>query len=363
MRLTIVNRAIGLKLARDIPSSDPMKMPILRSGATVTERYAQALLDHGIHAVWVDDAFSTGITPQELVPPAVRQETAKAVTKAVTEAKAAIEKRAPLGEAAANQIKAIVEQLASSIAHRADVALFLNDLAGADAYTHQHSIDVCALGLLIGRTLFEKEGWQDDRGNRRWDDTHSRLIKLGMGLLLHDIGKMAVPTPILNKPGRLTPEEQAIMREHPETGATLLEAEYISPLVRAVVREHHERWDGTGYPQGLAADRINELARIAAVADVYDAMTSERPYKEAAAPYVGVGVVVDGAGSQFDPAIVKIFEQVVPPFPVGSEMTLPDGTIGVVARIEGKRPVLRLVDGDGWREVRVDDDADLREAA
>src|SRR5689334_19621591 len=115
MRLTVVSRAIGLTLARDIPSSDPMKMPILRAGAKVSERYAQALLEHGIHAVWVEDALSAGITPHELVPPAVRQETAKAVTKAVSAAKTALERRAPLDEEAANQIKAIVEQLAASI--------------------------------------------------------------------------------------------------------------------------------------------------------------------------------------------------------------------------------------------------------
>ena len=133
--------------------------------------------------------------------------------------------------------------------------------------------------------------------------------------------------------------------------------------MRAVVREHHERWDGNGYPQGLCGDRINELARIAAVADVYDAVTSERPYKPAAAPYVGVGIVVDGAGTAFDPAIVEIFEAIVPPFPVGSEIRMPDGSIGVVARLEEKRPVVRVPEGDGWREVRVDDDGDLASAA
>src|SRR4051794_40273542 len=331
MRLTVVARAAGLKLARDIASSDPGKMPILRAGATITPRYVQALADLGIHAVWVHDPLSEGITPHELVPPAVRQETARVVKQAVSVARVALERRQPLGEDAANQLKAVVEMLANSIAHRPDVTLFLNDLCAADAYTHQHSIDVTALGLLIGRTLFESQGWHDFRGERRWDDIPSRLIKLGLGLLLHDIGKMAVPSPILNKPGRLTPEEQAIMREHPETGAHLLETDHISPLVRAVVREHHERWDGSGYPQGLAGERINELARICSVADVYAAIPPGRPYKPAAAAYGGVGVIVDGAGTMFDPAIVDVFQQVVPPFPVGSEMALPDGTVGVVA--------------------------------
>src|SRR3954470_5170151 len=127
MRLTTVTRAIGLTLARDIASSDPMKIPILRAGATVSERYAQALLDHGIHAVWIDDRLSAGITPHELVPPEVRRQTAKAVTSAVTAARTALERRQPLSEDAADQIKAIVEQIAASIAHRPEVTLFLND--------------------------------------------------------------------------------------------------------------------------------------------------------------------------------------------------------------------------------------------
>src|SRR4051794_39494998 len=232
MRLTVVARSEGFTLARDIPSSDPAKMPILRAGAVITPRYQQALAEHGIHAVWVHDPLSEGIAPEDLVPPAVRQETAREVKKAVVKAKDALIRRQPLDVAAANEIKRIVEQLASTIINRPDVALVLNDLSAADAYTHQHSIDVTALGLLLGRTLFERHGWHDFRGERRWDDIPGRLIKLGMGLPLHDIGKMAVPEAILHKPGRLTPEEMAIMREHPESGASLLSGDHISPLVR-----------------------------------------------------------------------------------------------------------------------------------
>jgi HD-GYP domain-containing protein (c-di-GMP phosphodiesterase class II) len=361
MRLTAVSRAAGLTLARDIPAADPRQMPILRAGATLTPRYQQALTDLGVHAIWVQDRLSEGIEPQEIMSPTARQQAAQRVTGALDDARKSLEARRPISPEAASELQSIVEQIASSIASRPDVALVLTDLASADAYTHQHSIDVTALGLLIGRTLFQRRGWQDFRGAPRFDDIDGRLLRLGMGLLLHDVGKMAVPQAIIQKPGKLTDEEREIMQTHPEAGAALLDAESISPLVRAVVREHHERWDGSGYPRGLKETQINELARIAAVADVYDAITSERPYKPAAAAFVGVGIIVDGSGSAFDPEIVQIFEELVPPFPVGSEVRLPDGTVGVVAQLDAatRRPTIRLAEGDSFREVEVDSPGDL----
>jgi HD-GYP domain-containing protein (c-di-GMP phosphodiesterase class II) len=123
-----------------------------------------------------------------------------------------------------------------------------------------------------------------------------------------------------------------------------------------VVREHHERWDGTGYPQKLAGRRIHQLARIAAVADVYDAVTSERPYKAAQPPAAGWAVIEAGAGTAFDPAVVEVFSEVVVPYPVGSEVRRCDGALGVVARIDPgtpRRPWVRFVDGE--RQVCADE--------
>jgi HD-GYP domain-containing protein (c-di-GMP phosphodiesterase class II) len=119
--------------------------------------------------------------------------------------------------------------------------------------------------------------------------------------------------------------------------------------VRAVVREHHERWDGKGYSEGLAGIGIHQLARIAAVADVYDAVTSERPYRPAQAPAVGVDVIVTGSGTQFDPEVVDVFRRLVFPYPVGSELRLADGSTGVVAAVdvdEPERPLVRFADGE-----------------
>ncbi len=112
-----------------------------------------------------------------------------------------------------------------------------------DQYTHRHSVNVTALGLLLGRTIYRRHGWVDYRGKRRFDGIEARLALLGMGLLLHDVGKIAIPAAVLNKPGPLDEGEWELMRTHPDAGVALLRSETISPLVKSVVRHHHERWD------------------------------------------------------------------------------------------------------------------------
>ena len=349
MRLVPIIRAEGYKLARDIPASDPRQMPLLRSGAEVTERYVRGLAEVGVTAVWVHDDLSDGITPVDLVAPKVRKEAARAVSSALDGARQGFERNQPLSPEIARQLAAVVEKIVASVAGNPGVALCLSDLAAADAYTHQHSIDVCALGIRLAHDLFSREGWLDDRQRRRMDGVDRRLHQLGIGLLLHDVGKIAVPGAILNKPGPLTPDEIAVMREHPEIGAQMLAHEVFSPVSRAIVREHHERWDGLGYPMGLSGSRIHQLARIAAVADVFDAVTSERPYRPAQPPHEGVAVIVSQSGSAFDPVVVEAFRRVVHPYPVGTEITVPGAGTGVVAAVSAddpNRPLVRFADGE-----------------
>src|SRR5436305_13584169 len=120
-----------------------------------------------------------------------------------------------------------------------------------------------------------------------------------------------------------------MIRGHPRAGVEMLGSDVISPLVNVVVRSHHERWDGGGYPDGLAGENIHQLARIAAAADVYDAVTSERVYASAKPPDIGVQIVLDGAGRAFDPGVVDVFRRVVTPYPPGVEVELGDGRRGV----------------------------------
>jgi len=200
--------------------------------------------------------------------------------------------------------------------------------------------------MVIAYRLFSRRGWIDAEGRRRLDRIEERLVRLGLGLLLHDIGKLMVPEAVLNKPGKLDEDEWRLIRAHPENGVELLKDTRISPLVSVVVRAHHERWDGTGYPDGKRAEDIHQFARIAAVADVFDAITSERPYKKALPNSVGVDIIKEGRGTAFDPECVDVFLEIVAPYPPGTEVQLSDGRRGIVVETPEEamdRPIVRII--------------------
>jgi HD-GYP domain-containing protein (c-di-GMP phosphodiesterase class II) len=163
--------------------------------------------------------------------------------------------------------------------------------AGPALYIVEHSIDATALGLSIGRRLVP-------------DDL---LPELGTGLFLQDIGKLALPPSLVYKPGPLEADEWELMMQHPRLGLEFLRDDTISAQAKSIVRSHHERWDGSGYPSALIGEEIPLFARIAAVADVFGAVTSERFYAQALPPHEGVELIRAGSGSAFDPAVVEAF--------------------------------------------------------
>jgi HD-GYP domain-containing protein (c-di-GMP phosphodiesterase class II) len=346
MRLVATNRLQpGMILGRDVLTDVHGRVPLLRRGIPINERYKQSLLDAGIHAIYVDDALGSGIEVTSALSEATRETATKALVRSFSGAPTMLEKNQTLSDGAIHELADVAARISQDVAEADDAVLALSDLAAADRYTLQHSLDVTALGVLIARRHFRLYGRPASSGRRRYDQVEQYLVKLGVGLLLHDIGKLVVPAAILNKPGPLDPEEQAIMRTHPLVGLELLPGDVIGPLAKSVVRSHHERWDGSGYPNGLAGTDISEFARIAAVADVFDAITSERPYARAAQPYVGVRAILEGSGTYFDPTIVESFRKVVAPYPPGSEIVLGDGRRGVVVSVpvnDLEHPVVRI---------------------
>jgi HD-GYP domain-containing protein (c-di-GMP phosphodiesterase class II) len=354
MRLVPTRRLeLGAVLARDVTAGVNHDRALLRAGVRISERYRQALLDGGFNAVYIEDEVSAGIE----VTPALSEKTRAIATNGLRNAfasvPAAVAARERMPQEAIDQLSTVAGLIAHEIAESGDFAMALNDLGAADQYTLQHSIDVCVVGLTVAKRLFDEQGRIDYRGRRVWDRLEQWLAKLGVGLMLHDVGKVGVPAAILNKAGRLEPDELEQVRQHPLIGLELLSSDLISPLVKAVVRSHHERWDGGGYPHGIAGDLIPHFARITAIADVFDAVTSERPYHAAAPQHVGHRVINEGAGSQFDADIVKVFNKVVAPYPPGDEIVLADGRRGIVVSCPAKaldRPLVRIAwDSDGER--------------
>ncbi|HTU85002.1 MAG TPA: HD-GYP domain-containing protein [Solirubrobacteraceae bacterium] len=336
------------RLARDILTGKDAA-PLLRAGVTLNDRFIEHLTRAGIRAVWVEDRYSQGIDPE----PAIGEQTRALATRVLValheEARQAAFARRALDPEATEDLSEAVDAILEEIEDSDGKALVLADLCGPDAYAIQHSIDVTALGLLIGRALILEHGWLDYKGERHDDRHEERLFRLGVGLLLSDIGKLAIPEAIINKPGKLSEEEWETVQTHPKAGVKLIrDTPAWCPLVQACVLRHHERWDGSGYPEGKGGTEIHEMARIAAVADTFDAITSERPYAPAKPVHAGVQAILAGAGTQFDPVICEVFSRRVAPFPPGIEVELVDGRRAVVVSVSEyqlDRPVLRVIGG------------------
>jgi HD-GYP domain-containing protein (c-di-GMP phosphodiesterase class II) len=338
------------RLARDIFSGRDAA-PLLRAGVTLNDRFVEHLSKAGIQAVWVEDEYGRGIDPVPVISAQTRALATRVLAALHAEAREAVAHGRTLDPESTDELSDVVDAIQQEIEEHGETPVVLADLCGASAYDLQHAIDVCALGLLIGRRLITEHGWLDYKGERHDDRHEERLFRLGMGLLLHDIGKLTIPEAILHQPGRLTEEEWEMVKTHPKAGAKLVRDTGVwDPLVQASILRHHERWDGTGYPEAKRGTEIHEMARIAAVADVFDAVTSERVFAAARPAHVGVQTILAGAGTQFDPLICDVFARRVAPFPPGIEVELADGRRAIVVSVpeyELDRPVLRVISGAG----------------
>ncbi|WP_217914031.1 HD-GYP domain-containing protein [Miltoncostaea marina] len=340
----------GMRLARPVYSvSSGARMPLLRPDAVVTERVRAGLARAGVFAVYIDDHLSEGIAPTEPISPELRDHAVRelssvfsSVTTDGTSTRVAGEQVERLG----GLVKSVLGELRES----RHMVSALMDLQAFDAYTLGHSLNVCVLGLMLGDAMMRQMGWEDGRGVRRFDHLDDRLEKLGVGLLLHDIGKLVVPAHILQKPGRLTEDEMSLVRNHPQAGLDMIERGALSALSRVVIIGHHERMDGRGYPNGRGAD-LHPHAQLAGMADVYDAVSSMRVYHARRPTHEAWELVLSLAGSAFPIELVEIFKRTIAPYPEGVAVRLSDGRRGIVARTSREhitRPRIRVThDADG----------------
>jgi len=209
----------------------------------------------------------------------------------------------------------IVDEVTSSLARNPSAFLSLARLKDKDDYTYMHSVAVCGLMVSLSRQM----GLPDDQ-----------VRDAGLAGLLHDVGKMLMPLGVLNKPGALTDAEFSIMRSHPERGAALLRGGAKVPAVALdVCLHHHEKMDGSGYPHKLAGDQISLFARMGAVCDVYDAITSSRPYKAAWDPAGSLQRMSQWKG-HFDPVVFQAFVKSVGIYPTGTLVRMQSGRLAVV---------------------------------
>ena len=216
----------------------------------------------------------------------------------------------------------LVEDISDSVSRNPGALISLARLKTVDDYTYMHSVAVCAMMVGLAKQL-------------GLDESQTRLA--GMAGLMHDIGKALMPMEVLNKPGKLSPAEFNVIKTHPSKGhRLLLTGRDVDPLILDVCLHHHEKTDGSGYPKGLKGDEISLFAKMGAVCDVYDAITSNRPYKSGWDPAESLRKMAEWTSGHFDAKVFQAFVKSMGIYPIGSLVKLTSGRLGVVVEQTGK---------------------------
>lgn len=207
---------------------------------------------------------------------------------------------------------------------------YIERIKGYDDYTYSHSINVAFYGMLIAK-------WMGMSEKNIWEITQAGL--------LHDIGKAKIPKKILKKKNRLTDFEFEVMKNHSDKGYQMLDQEFVGETVKTAVRMHHERLNGTGYPDGIGSQELSEYSKIIAIADVYDAMTSDRPYKKRTTPFRAFQMFATSGVEEFDFKIVRNFSEHLYTNLIGAKVVLDSGISGIIDYIsleETENPIVRI---------------------
>jgi HD-GYP domain-containing protein (c-di-GMP phosphodiesterase class II) len=248
----------------------------------------------------------------------------------------------------AARLEPVVGKMIESVIRNPDALAPLARLKRMDAYATEHAVATSALIIAFG----QQQGMPQPE-----------LEKLALGTMLKDIGHSAIDAKLMTRPGSLSKSEFSVVQSHVEEGLAVLEATTrLSETSVAVVLEHHERYNGCGYPYRMAGDEISLAGRMAAIVDTYDAMTSDRPYRPAISPSLALRQLFDQGGSDFDPELVSAFVRTVGIYPVGTLVKLESGHLGVVERIHQDNllaPVVRVIFHGGRRQYVAPVEVDL----
>ena len=233
------------------------------------------------------------------------------------------------GQVDAAYLEPVVSKMLASVTRNPDALVPLARLKREDAYASEHAVSTAALIIAFGR----QQGLPEPE-----------IEKLALGTMVKDIGQSAIDARLIAKPGMLSRAEYSIVQSHVEEGLAVLDGRSrLSETSVAVVLEHHERYNGCGYPYRMAGDEISTAGRMAAIVDTYDAMTSARPYRAALSPSHALRQLYDEGGAQYDPALVSAFVKTVGIYPVGTLVLLESGHLGVVEQLNPENMLTPLV--------------------
>lgn len=322
-RISVERLKEGMVLAKTLYSIDGNIL--LNAGIKLKESYISKFREIGIGEIYINDNMSADIVIEDIVSDETRFEARMAVKKAMDNVMNG-------NNLDVKPVRNVVGKIVEELLSVQDAVINLQDIKTLDNYTFNHSANVCVLSAITGISL----GYD---GNK--------LKELCLGALLHDIGKTKIPNEVLNKPGPLNDEEFEIIKMHARYGYDMLKQSVdISAYTSYVALTHHEQYNGEGYPLGLKGKAIHEFSRIVSVADVYDAMTSNRVYRRRLNISEVVEYLISLGDHQFDYEIVRKMIEHISVFPLGSYVTLSTEETAIVVdnnRNFPNRPVVRLI--------------------
>lgn len=322
----------GMRIAR--PIYDSRGVMLLNSGMVIKKEYIYNLQIIGIPAVYIVDNIIPDVEIEDIILDETRQKAKRLIGDIALKAREKPEKdiipRLILEhKGLKNVLKEIIDQLLSN----QNLIVNISDIRTADSYTFAHSVNVAVMAVLTGISL---------------GVPHSRLPHIGVGALLHDLGKVKIPLDILNKKGELTSEEFEEVKKHPRIGYNMFKAQqgYMHATSALIIYQHHERMNGSGYPEKLKGKQIHFFARICAVVDVYDALVADRPYRAALPPHVAFRILEASSGEEFDTKVLASFFRHIAAYPTGTFVGLSNGLVGIVTHnMSGfpERPLVRIL--------------------
>jgi len=286
---------------------------MLAGGTVLTKEYVNAIQRLQYNGVYIEDDISKDVHILNIISDNVRAKTVKGIKDVFIHFEKGDSKAAKTNM---KKVKQQVENIVDEIFANRHLMVNMVDMKVFDDYTYYHSVNVAVLSIVLGVAL------KMDR---------NELCNLGFGALLHDIGKVFINREILNKKGKLTPAEFEEIKTHSLLGCNHVKKGYgVTASAYMGILDHHERYDGGGYPNNLKGQDISWFGRIISIADVYDALTSDRPYRKALLPSDAMEYIMASNNTQFDPKVVEVFVRKIAPYPIGTCVKLSNGLTGIV---------------------------------
>ena len=316
---------------------------LLREGVQLSGKFIKRIQDMGIFSIYINDGYSS-VEIEDIIKPEIRQKSVKILKdtfstieklNSTTNNSSYKSKNNQLKEKETyfNSITEIANNILEELTSRKNIMINLVDIKSRDNYTYQHCVNVAVLSLTLGIKL---------------NLNNIELYNLCVGALLHDIGKVFISDTVLLKNAPLSQDEFNLVKKHSEKGYDYLKGSLdLSPMSRIIALQHHERIDGKGYPDGRKGEDINKLAKIVAIADVYDALTSDRPYRRAMSPNEAIEYILGSGQTHFDYQMVRAFAETIIPYPEGTLVELSNTNIAVVVGIMPHfplRPKVKIVE-------------------